>query len=66
MNIFNSKNSINYKLFEALPILPEPGISIKELAKKLGITPKRVRVILLYMPAEAPIYEDFGEIGRVK
>jgi hypothetical protein len=66
MNIFNSKDNINYKLFEALPVLPEPGISIRELAKKLGVTPKRVRVILLYMPPEAPVYEDFGEIGRIK
>ncbi len=62
---FKDEQNINYKLFESLPILPEHGIKIKELSKKLGITPNKARAIISTLPPNAPVYEDFGEIGRI-
>lgn len=57
---------VSHKLFSLLPVLPEPAIKISKLAKLMGVSNERVRKIILCLPPEAPVYEDFGEIGRIR
>jgi len=37
---FRYENSMNEKLFNMLPVLPEPATNIKCLAKRLGVKPE--------------------------
>ena len=64
---FLSLYSLTYKLFEALPILPEPAISRKDLADKLGITLKECHNTINRLPSDIPVYEsDDNMLGRIK
>lgn len=63
---FLLENSETKRLFNALPIIPEKAISKKDLAKKLKINGTQCCFIINRLPANAPVYEDFGAIGRIK
>lgn len=63
---FLNENTLGYKLFQALPILPEPGISKVKLAKKLKITGHVCNDIINKLPCNIPVYESKNEIGRLK
>lgn len=64
---FLSFDSLTYKLFQALPILPEPAISRKDLAEKLGISLKDCHNTINRLPSDIPVYEsDDNMLGRIK
>jgi len=64
---FNTGASMAKTIFNMLPILPAPPISMKDLAKKLGKSSRWMNDQITHMPTNAPIYEgDHYCIGRVK
>ena len=63
---FITNDSLGVRLFNVLPVYPEPAISKKELAKILKIDCSRCNNIISTLPANEQVYEDFGEIGRIK
>lgn len=60
---FIDASSKSFKVFEAVPIYPEVT-NTKMLAKKLKISTTDLKTLMSRMPANVPIFEDFGEIGR--
>ena len=63
---FLIQGSATQKLYEALPILPEPAITKIQLARKLGITGTQCGFIINRLPSNALVYEDTKTIGRIK
>ena len=59
-------NSKTYKLFEILPILPDPAANKKQLAKRLGMSSDDFNSLIMRLPGYLPIYEDKLTIGRIK
>lgn len=64
--LFLNKQTKGYQLFLQLPVLPSPGISKKDLAKKLKITVEQCHGIIARLPGNIPVYEEDNIIGRLK
>jgi hypothetical protein len=63
---FLNKRTLGYKLFLALPIFPNPGISKVALAEKLKISGHVCNNRINRLPCNIPVYESKNEIGRLK
>ena len=63
---YNLGNGAVKVLFDALPVLPEPQISRRALAKKMHKQSWWVNMVIKMLPVNVPIYEsDHKEIGRI-
>lgn len=60
------KGSMQEKIFNSLPIYPAKPKNREILAKELGLTRKKLNSIISVLSPELLVYEDFGEIGRIK
>lgn len=60
------QGSMQEKLYKALPIYPAKPITREILAKELGITSRQLISIISALSPYLYIYEDFGEIGRLR
>ena len=62
---FISSASAGFKMFKKIPIYPEI-ITPNELQKQMKMTSTEYKHVFSRIPAEAPVFADFGEIGRWK
>lgn len=62
----STEDEVRKRLYEVLPILPDPPTTRIALTKKLGVSGTKLYDVIKTLSSDSTVYEDFGEIGRIK